>query len=383
MKGLFNKMPALSPDYCGVLSVLFEMNVLPIIHSQGGCVGNYAFIDEIRWLDKSSKFVNSAISEADVVMGDDEKFIEQILNSLALQDVDFSVIISSPIAMIMGADLNAISKTVELRSGVKTLPMETHGLEYYDVGQKKMYSALLDRFLDHSVVPGEQNRVNVIGATSLDNWSEEMNSDFTNILKKMGFEDIAIWGYGDYKHDIQEAGKAKLNIVVSASGIECAKELEEIFGTPAIVGFPIGTIAEKNYNKREAGFAYQFEKEDTDKHILIIADQIYGNEIRQAIFNMYGCKNIDVVSFFHMEESLMVSGDRRIADEEDMEKFLEENPPYEIVIGDQLLKNFFSPDTQYLEMPHLAVSGRINNREIKNVIGKNADKILEKHRHIF
>ncbi len=45
--------------------------------------------------------------------------------------------------------------------------------------------------------------------------------------------------------EIEKAGTASVNLVVSSSGIAAAKELQKMFGTPYVVGIPYGKDCSK------------------------------------------------------------------------------------------------------------------------------------------
>ena len=64
-----------SSDEFGVCSALFELGGMVVMHDASGCNSTYTTHDEPRWYEMDSMVYISAISEAEAIMGDDDKFI--------------------------------------------------------------------------------------------------------------------------------------------------------------------------------------------------------------------------------------------------------------------------------------------------------------------
>ena len=56
---------------------------------------------------------------------------------------------------------------------------------------------------------------------------------------------LSTWAMGDELDAFLQAGEAEVNLVVSSVGLRAAKVLEEKFGTPYVVGTPIGSYTER------------------------------------------------------------------------------------------------------------------------------------------
>ena len=63
------------------------------------------------------------------------------------------------------------------------------------------------------------------------------------VCDESGFELVSSWAMGDTLDDLLRAGEADVNLVVSSLGLACAEVLAEKYGTPHVVGCPIGTSA--------------------------------------------------------------------------------------------------------------------------------------------
>ena len=56
----------------------------------------------------------------------------------------------------------------------------------------------------------------------------------------MGWDVISTWAMGDSLDALSRSGEAAVNLVVSSVGIRAAKVLERKFGTPYVIGTPVG-----------------------------------------------------------------------------------------------------------------------------------------------
>lgn len=355
MKRLFKRLPALAADYSGAFSVLFEMNCLKILHGQGGCTGNYCYADEFRWMDKKKNVFHSNMSEIEAIVGDDSIVINKTVQAQKDLECGFIAICSSPIPTVLGTDIRAIARIIEKKAGCPVLGLDTHGLGRYDDGQKMAYEALMNRFAlqdtNRDVTEGGTRKiVNVIGATPLDGWSQEMADDLTSVLINQGYQRIHIWGMGADIQEIAVSRYASFNIAVSVSGLSTVRKLEKEFGTPYETGFVIGPGEEVPEDKTIG----------RGKRACVLTEQFTGNMIRVCLREQFGVEDVDVVSFFAMDEEYMEAGDAHVHYEEDLEKLIEERMPYDVVIGDAFISRFFQEEQPYIVIPHPAVCAHNN-----------------------
>jgi len=350
MKRLFRYLPALAADYSGAFSVLFEMDCLKVLHGQGGCTGNYCYADEFRWMDKKKNVFHTNISEIEAITGNDRIVIDKTVQAWKDLGSSFIAVCGSPIPTVLGTDIQAIARIIEKKTLCPVLGIDTHGLGRYDLGQKMAYEALLNRFVPKG--PGKekmaengQRIVNVIGATPLDGWSQEMADDFTEILKKRGYQNVYIWGMGADIPEIAKGREASLNIAVSVSGLSTVRKMKEWFGIPYEIGFPVGTDGN---GKKERNWG-------EGKRACVVMEQFAGNMVRNCLREGFGFGDVNVLSFFTMDSDYMEPGDAHVKYEEDLEQLIAEVPPYDVVIGDAFIGRFFREEQPYIVISHPAV----------------------------
>ena len=68
-------------DTSGVCSALYELGGMVVVHDASGCNSTYATHDEPRWYDMDSMIYISGLTEIDAVMGNDDKFIDDVCES--------------------------------------------------------------------------------------------------------------------------------------------------------------------------------------------------------------------------------------------------------------------------------------------------------------
>ena len=364
MKRLFRYLPALAADYSGAFSVLFEMDCLKVLHGQGGCTGNYCYADEFRWMDKKKNVFHTNMSEIEAVTGNDSIVINKTVQAWKDLGCSFIAVCGSPIPTVLGTDIQAIARIIEKKTHCPVLGLDTHGLGRYDLGQRMAYEALLDRFVPKGPAkePGRENMaengqriVNVIGATPLDGWSQEMAEDFTEHLKKRGYQNVYIWGMGADIPEIAKGREASLNIAVSVSGLSTVRKMKEWFGIPYETGFPVGT-------EGKAGKERHFGE---GKRACIVMEQFAGNMVRNCLREQFGFEEVNVVSFFTMERDYMEPGDGHVKYEEDLERLIAEGTPYDVVIGDAMISRFFGEEQPYIVISHPAVCAHNHTPDIR------------------
>ena len=66
------------------------------------------------------------------------------------------------------------------------------------------------------------------------------SSDLRNVFESAGIPVKSCWAMGSSFDELMCAGKARVNVAVSACGLPVARRLKEIYGTPYAAGLPIG-----------------------------------------------------------------------------------------------------------------------------------------------
>ena len=81
MKQVSGLISTYSSDEFGICSALFELGGMVVMHDASGCNSTYTTHDEPRWYDMDSMIFISAISESEAIMGDDDKFIGDLIET--------------------------------------------------------------------------------------------------------------------------------------------------------------------------------------------------------------------------------------------------------------------------------------------------------------
>lgn len=368
MGELFSCTTPIAADYSGAASVFYDLNGITVICDASGCVGAYLVLDEPRLYSETKKVFHAAIRERDVVMGIDRKLKRQVVESWNTLGGECVALIGTPVPAIMGSDLKGIAKEIQPQIDAPVLGIDTNGLDYYDEGQRKAYEKLLEVCVKPEATGTID--VNVIGATPIDMWDLIQTKDMLAFLKECGAKNPVVWGANGKMNEIAEAAGAKLNIAVSASAVSVVKEMEQKFGIPYLVGYPIGEYQKECWRAKiksllegkgmlEETCAKEANNISEKKRVLIIGEQLASNSLRWMLKEEFNYRNVDVVSQFRMYDEYMRKGDIKMKSEEFLIRHLKERERYDIVISDPIYFGLvpYRPE-KLVSLPHIAVSSR-------------------------
>ncbi len=367
MKGLYKVLPPFAPDYSGVCSVLFELGGLVIVHDAGGCTGNVTGYDEPRWYGNSSATFSSELREIEAVVGDDEKFLDRIEEAAKDLKRGFIAILGSPAPMVIGTDYRALAGVISQRTGLPSLAFDTNGIRYYDEGASMAFLELARQFVKPPAL--REQVVNIIGATPLDIGNERHIKKIASLLLEAGCKKVSCWGLGSTLEDIEEAGRAGLNIVVSRSGLAAARYLQREYKIPYLTGLPVGKASTCHFIKG-VRFLFDYDYDlngpsntahpgTNDPTALVIGEQVISNSIRDCLRMDFGVNRVTVASFFGLDKSLTEKGDIFLGHENDL-TILVKKHHYDFIVGDPLYKELLSAGGHsFIEIPHVAVSSRL------------------------
>ncbi|MCD8133279.1 MAG: nitrogenase component 1 [Clostridiales bacterium] len=269
-----------SSDEFGICSALYELGGMVVMHDASGCNSTYTTHDEPRWYDMDSMIYISAISETEAILGDDDKLIDDLIETARELHPKFIALVGAPIPYMIGTDLDAIAAVVSRRTGIRCFAFAANGMRDYTVGvsmalerivreyavrEPEIHSAQIYRQPDRQSnraekVYGSRDSeeaigikeekktdvgddgcvVNIIGATPLD---FSLNGSVASIQKWItdrGMTNGVCLSMGCSLEEVRMAGQAQVNLVVSAGGLAAAKTLRERFGTPYVAGVPVG-----------------------------------------------------------------------------------------------------------------------------------------------
>ena len=104
-------IPIYTADVSGVCSALYELGGMTVMHDPSGCNSTYNTHDEIRWYDQDSLIYISGLTEIDAIMGNDEKFLNDIMDAARELKPRFIALAGSPIPYMNGTDFPALGRS--------------------------------------------------------------------------------------------------------------------------------------------------------------------------------------------------------------------------------------------------------------------------------
>lgn len=391
MKQIASRISIYSADAFGVCSALYELGGLCVMHDASGCNSTYNTHDEPRWYDFDSMVYISGLSEMEAIMGDDQKFIDDIVYTAKELSPNFIAMAGTPIPTMIGTDFKAIANIIEKETNIPTFGFDTTGMHSYVSGAYKAFEVLAKRFLKRNDKESRaeqkesidkegrehQNsriKVNILGVTPLDFSINKSVEAMVDLLKENNFEVISTWAMGSSLEYIKNAGDADINLVVSYSGMGAAKYMYENLNIPYVIGTPFGKeFANKVIedlkevkSTKENKISYSNRKIDKNAEITIVGESIMSESLAYAISKEKN-KTVNVISSLETDEKLLLEGDKIAMFEDDIEKCLKNS---KTIIADPLFRPICPLDSNFISLPHEAFSGRIYRDEIPNIINK-------------
>ena len=360
-----------SADTFGVCSALFELGGMVIMHDASGCNSTYTTHDEPRWYDMDSMVYISGLSEMEAIMGDDEKLIGDIVDAANNLHPKFIAIVGTPIPTMTGFDFTAVAELVEDRTGIPTFGFDTTGMNTYVQGAAKAFEGIAKRFVKRDVEKTVHLSANILGMTPLDFSVNGSDASMVKFLENAGFEVISKWAMGSTLEELTEAGRASVNLVVSATGLGVAKVLKELFGTPYVVGTPVGAAFQEELKhallETAKGGSSDLELSNLpNSEIAVIGEGVTSLSLAQAIELEYGI-GVKVLCATECESALLRNKDVLTSDEEDV---IEALSGMKMVIADPLYRPICPKDAKFMALPAESFSGRIYRNEIPNLIDR-------------
>ena len=366
-----------SADTFGVCSALFEMGGMVVMHDASGCNSTYTTHDEPRWYDMDSMVYISGLSEMEAIMGDDEKLIGDIAEAANALKPKFIAVAGTPIPAMTGFDFTAVAELIEERTGIPTFGFATTGMNTYVTGASMAFEGIARRFAKRDVEKTTYLSVNILGLTPLDFSVNGSDQSVKTFLEREGFEVISSWAMGSSLEEIANAGRASVNLVVSAAGLGAAKALKEMFGTPYVVGTPIGAAyqnvlaqrlleAAKTCKMPEDGKGTVWPSSIPASDIAVIGEGITSLSLAQAIELEYS-RGVKVLCATECEKALLREKDVLTPYEDDIIEALQ---GIKMVIADPLYRPICPKDAKFISLPAENFSGRIYRKDIPDLISR-------------
>ena len=366
-----------SADTFGVCSALFEMGGMVVMHDASGCNSTYTTHDEPRWYDMDSMVYISGLSEMEAIMGDDEKLIGDIAEAANALKPKFIAVAGTPIPAMTGFDFTAVAELIEARTGIPTFGFATTGMNTYVTGASMAFEGIARRFAKRDVEKTTYLSVNILGLTPLDFSVNGSDQSVKTFLEREGFEVISSWAMGSSLEEIANAGRASVNLVVSAAGLGAAKALKEMFGTPYVAGTPIGAAyqnvlaqrlleAAKTCKMPEDGKGTVWPSSISASDIAVIGEGITSLSLAQAIELEYS-RGVKVLCATECEKALLREKDVLTPYEDDIIEALQ---GIKMVIADPLYRPICPKNAKFIPLPAENFSGRIYRKDIPDLIAR-------------
>ena len=358
-----------SADTFGVCSALFELGGMVVMHDASGCNSTYTTHDEPRWYDMDSMVYISGLSEMEAIMGDDEKLIGDIVEAAESLQPKFIAVAGTPIPTMTGFDFTAIAELIEERTGIPSFGFATTGMNTYVGGANMAFEGIARRFVKKNVEKTPHLSANILGLTPLDFSVNGSEASIQKFLRKSGFEVISSWAMGSTLEELAEAGRASVNLVVSSTGLGAAKALQELFGTPYVIGTPIGaanqkTLAKALIQSAKTGNSNIEVSSLENSKIAVIGEAVTSGSLAQAIELEYG-KGVKVLCATEWDQALLREKDVLVTCEDEIIQAL---TGIKMVIADPLYRPICPKEATFIPLPAESFSGRIYRKDIPNLI---------------
>lgn len=413
MRQTYKIIPIYTADVSGVCSALYELGGMTVMHDPSGCNSTYNTHDEPRWYEMDSLVFISGLSQMDAIMGNDDKFIHDIVRAAKELQPRFIALVRTPIPLMTGTDFEGISRVIEKQTGIPVFYFPTSGMHTYVKG-----AGMAMETIARELVPAggesvkerknkQENplKINILGATPLD-FSINSTLDSIKEFLSQHFEIISIFAMGSSIEDIQRAGEADVNLVISSVGVLAAKVLEERFHTPYVIGTPIigfenvlaekliesawtkksqtayFSVLQKAHKKDTANFTTiqnteavsnlkkirslteTIEKNKVSGNVYIIGESVISQSLKAALALRYGIE-ATVICPLETEPEYTEKDVLLLSSEEDIKKAIMDA---DTVIADPIYKTICSEKVNFVAMPHEAYSGRIYRKEVCDFI---------------
>ncbi len=364
MKQTASFISTYSADVFGVASALYELGGMTIMHDASGCNSTYNTHDEPRWYDIDSMVYISGISEMEAVMGDDGKLIDDIVQAAGELSPKFIALAGTPIPMMIGTDYKAVASVIEKKTGIPAFGFATNGMHDYLSGISMAFEAFASRMTrPMEVVP---HSVNVLGLTPLDFAVCGYDRELVSRLQADGFTVLSTWSMGCSLEDIGRSAAAEVNLVVSWCGLAAAKKLKAMYGTPYVIGAPVG----QKFTAEVLDALHRAAEDKTCRNLcqpaspegttVLIGESVTSLSLAAAL-RREGGGDVRVICPVCCESQ---PGLVRALDEDELVKAL---AGAETVVADPLYQPICK-DKRFVRLPHEAFSGRLFRREDVNLL---------------
>lgn len=374
-------LPVYTADNSAMCSALYELGGLLVMHDASGCNSTYTTHDEPRWYADPAHAFISALTEVDAVLGNENRVIEDICEAAADFHPNFICLAGTPIPMMIGTDYDGIAREIEARSGIPAFGVDTNGTCDYVAGCGKAFAGLAKRFCTERLPKTEKLSVNLLGVTPLDFSLNGSHRELKALFEAEGIAVNACFAMEDTLEAVKRASAAHVNVVVTASGLPAAKLLFSRFGTPFVIGAPVGDFMTGAVVKAVRAAAEDGEcrnlavgvrgNDSGDAPLYVIGEPVTASAVRASLVRDEGETNVRVLTSLTCDKMLLAAGDRPDLCEDDYLGLL---PGARGVVADPMFRALLrlagKEDIPFAEWPHTALSGRIWMDAMPHFVGQ-------------
>ncbi|MFI3200209.1 MAG: nitrogenase component 1 [Eubacteriales bacterium] len=378
MKNLSMYLPPFSPDYSGICSALFEFNGMIIIHDAAGCTGNYVGFDEPRWYGSKKAVYCSALRKMDVVLGNEQKYIDRIISASKVNNPEFIAFVGSPVPLVMGTDFEGVCMDIETATGIPCFGFPADISKFYGYGIAEGTNALLKRFLK-PVTDKKKGQINILGATPID-FTEENFQDMKEFFKDAGYTIGCSLSMDVNMEQVRNLTQSEINIAVSQGGVLIGEYLKNEYGMPYVCGVPIGEKGSKILLKQiekildNEEFCYEFTGTKENENVLIIYDAVTAMSMKNSLQEDFNMTNVTIATPFGMEGNL--PDVLNLEDEGEILDLLNKEE-WDIVISDPMITKLLKKQTGNINLAHYGVSSKIGRPYAKGYIYNKFNNIIK------
>ncbi len=381
MKEYHHLLP-LATGYFGVSSALYDFEGLVVVYGPAGGAWHINIEDEPRWYRGPATVVGAGLLEMDVILGNDDKFIANIVDTAKGLDRRFVALSGTPISEIIGTDLKGFARTIEARTNMPVFMVPTAGSEPYPEGASKALLALADKFMDPAA-PKQPRGINILGAIHLSTGKENHLAPLLLAVQAEGFEPMGVLsaphltrnGQADPLEGLRLAPGAAINAVLCTSGLALAERMFALHGIPFVTGMPVGLSGRDVFLAMLRGDnpvePTQTDKPAPRKHALVIGEPTLGYGLKHCLTHDFNIPNVDVISvipsgplFQTSKGCIGLLAERgpqdQDTDDEAAIQALMNAPDVDLIVADPCYKPLLRTPATFVPLPHVAMSARIH-----------------------
>ena len=220
-----------------------------IVHSRPGCHSGVFYLRTLGSNQNDIRIIGSGFQAHDVIYGGEEKLANVIRLSYENFKPSLIAVLNCSAPVLMGADIEGIVYEMKEEIPAEIIALNTGGYEGPAWMGYEETLAELTRFMVSCEDPSD-SKINLIGCKQDDVKADSDLLEIKRMLNSHGISINTVLTNSSFEK-ITNAPKASLNVVLGGDGLECAKVMQEKFGTPYVItSYPYGLDNSINFLER-------------------------------------------------------------------------------------------------------------------------------------